>query len=309
MHSLPKNNARPGSKNQLFLSLANNALIGIGIIQNKKFTFVNRQLAQMSGYERAHILTFTDIQTLFPEIHEHIVAFCDDEELKEQLIESRLLHCHGLVRDVELYLMQTRYGSEDAFALFVLDISERKRKERSSKVADLVYENSCEAIAVTDARGVIVDVNPAFEAITGYQRVEVIGRSINILSSGRHDRDFYRKMWQDLHKTGRWQGDIWNRRKDGKEYAERLNISTCYNEDGSVYRRIGLFFDITQYKAREELIWRQANHDHLTGLPNRQMFQNRLQQAMKEADKQKKEVALIFLDLDLFKDVNDTLGP
>src|SRR5690554_2128440 len=115
-------------------------------------------------------------------------------------------------------------------------------------------------------------------------------------------------MWRQLQKTGRWQGDIWNRRKNGEEYAERLNISTCYNEDGTVFRRIGLFFDVTQDKEREQQIWRQANHDHLTGLPNRQMFQERLQAAMKEADRDNKAFALIFLDLDLFKDVNDTLG-
>lgn len=308
MHRLPKDKALINNKNQLFSSLANNALIGIGIIQHQTFTFVNRQLAQMSGYGRAQILALHDIQALLPDMHCHLAAFSADTELKEQLIESRLLHYSGFMLDVELCVMQTSYGAKEALAVFVLDISERKRNERSNKVAALVYENSCEAIAVTDARGVIVDVNPAFIAITGYQRAEVVGRSINVLSSGRHNRDFYQKMWQELNATGRWQGDIWNKRKDGQVYAERLNISTCYNEDGSVYRRIGLFFDITQYKAREELIWRQANHDHLTGLPNRQMFQDRLQQAMKEADKQGTEVALIFLDLDLFKDINDTLG-
>lgn len=131
---------------------------------------------------------------------------------------------------------------------------------------------------------------------------------MNMLSSGRHDRLFYQNMWEQIRTTGRWQGDIWNKRKNGEEYAERLTVSTCYNEDGSIYGRIGLFFDVTSHKEREESIWRQANYDHLTGLPNRQHFQKRLQQAMFEAEQQSHAFALIFLDLDLFKDVNDTFG-
>ena len=308
MDNLPQDSMSPCSKNQLLLSLANNTLIGIGIIQNKTFTFANKQLARMGGYKRSQLLALGDIQLLLPDIHKHLAFLQSQSTQKELLIESQLLHYSGLSVEVELCLMKMHYGSEQTWALFVLDVTERKRSEASSRVAKLVYENSTEAITVTDLRGVVVDVNPAFVEVTGYQREEVIGRSINVLSSGRHSYDFYKKMWDELEKTGCWQGDIWNKRKDGTEYVERLNISTCYNEDGSVYRRIGMFFDITQYKAREELIWRQANHDHLTGLPNRQMFQSRLQQAMDEADRLQTQVALIFLDLDLFKDVNDTLG-
>lgn len=293
-------------QNQLFLSLANNSLIGVGVIKNNRFVFSNRQLAQVAGYERAELLAFSDVKQILPNFHTELERF--PEGCNEKLIETTLLHYSGKRIDVELCLLRTRFDGGDAVVVFMLDISERKNNERTAQLAALVYENSTEAIVVTDESGVIVGVNPAFVEITGYQLSEVIGRTMNLLSSGRQGPAFYKNMWRQLQKTGRWQGDIWNRRKNGEEYAERLNISTCYNEDGTVFRRIGLFFDVTQDKEREQQIWRQANHDHLTGLPNRQMFQERLQAAMKEADRDNKAFALIFLDLDLFKDVNDTLG-
>lgn len=307
MQRIPTERARINKQqNQLFLSLANNTLIGVGVIKNNRFVFSNRQLAQVAGYERAELLAFSDVKQILPNFHTELERF--PEGSNEKLIETTLLHYSGKRIDVELCLLRTRFDGGDAVVVFMLDISERKDNERTAQLAALVYENSTEAIVVTDESGVIVGVNPAFVEITGYQLSEVIGRTMNLLASGRQGPAFYKKMWQQLQKTGRWRGDIWNRRKNGEEYAERLNISTCYNEDGTVFRRIGLFFDITQDKEREQQIWRQANHDHLTGLPNRQLFQGRLQKAMQDADERNKAFALVFLDLDLFKDVNDTLG-
>lgn len=293
-------------QNQLFLSLANNSLIGIGVIKNDRFVFSNRHLAQMVGYERQELIALPDVQQILPDFYTELERF--PEDCNEKLIETKLLLYSGKRIDIELCLLRTRFDGDDAIVVFVLDNTARKNNERNAQLAALVYENSTEAIVVTDENGVIVGVNPAFVEITGYQLSEVIGRTMNLLASGRQSPAFYKKMWRQLKKTGRWRGDIWNRRKNGEEYAERLNISTCYNEDGTVFRRIGLFFDITQDKEREQQIWRQANHDHLTGLPNRQLFQGRLQKAMQDADERNKAFALIFLDLDLFKDVNDTLG-
>lgn len=293
-------------QNQLFLSLANNSLIGIGVIKNDRFVFSNRHLAQMVGYERQELIALPDVQQILPDFYTELERF--PEDCNEKLIETKLLLYSGKRIDIELCLLRTRFDGDDAIVVFVLDNTARKNNERNAQLAALVYENSTEAIVVTDENGVIVGVNPAFVEITGYQLSEVIGRTMNLLASGRQSPAFYKKMWRQLQKTGRWRGDIWNRRKNGEEYAERLNISTCYNEDGTVFRRIGLFFDITQDKEREQQIWRQANHDHLTGLPNRQLFQGRLQKAMQDADERNKAFALIFLDLDLFKDVNDTLG-
>jgi len=188
------------------------------------------------------------------------------------------------------------------------DITERKRAEESMRLASLIYENSSEAMSVTDAEGRIITVNPAFTRLTGYALEELVGKNHRILSSGRHDKSFYQRMWQEINTTGHWQGEIWNKRKNGETYVEWLTINTIYNEDDTVQRRVALFSDITQKKQLDELMWKQANFDALTGLPNRHMFLDRLELEIKKAQRAKLPLALIFLDLDHFKDVNDTLG-
>ncbi|MGB6006963.1 diguanylate cyclase domain-containing protein [Castellaniella sp.] len=187
-------------------------------------------------------------------------------------------------------------------------LAEIARERVSLQQAALVYEHTSEAMVVTDVDGYVRNINPAFTAVTGYQAADVVGKRLNILSSGRHDQDFYRNIWQSLADTGRWGGDIWNRRKSGEEFIERLTINTSYNPDGSVNCRIGLFSDVTEKRRREALIWRQAHYDHLTQLPNRQMFHTSLQQRIEASRESGLSFALVFLDLDLFKEVNDTFG-
>ncbi|MBI5921373.1 MAG: EAL domain-containing protein [Betaproteobacteria bacterium] len=189
-----------------------------------------------------------------------------------------------------------------------LDITARKQAEESLQLASLVYQNSSEAMMVSDADGTIITVNPSFTELTGYQPDEVIGKTPNILKSGRHGEAFYQAMWHAINTTGHWRGEIWNRRKNGEVFAELLTINTITNKDGTIYRHVALFSDITKKKESDELIWQQANFDSLTGLPNRRMFLDRLAQEMKKSDRNGLPLALIFLDLDHFKDVNDTLG-
>ncbi|TAN80866.1 MAG: EAL domain-containing protein [Gallionella sp.] len=189
-----------------------------------------------------------------------------------------------------------------------VDVTERKRAEEDMRLATLVFQNSSEGMTVTDADGTIISVNPAFAVLTGYTAEEAVGKNPRILKSGRHDAAFYQNLWRDLNSSGHWQGEIWNRRKNGEIYAERLTINTIYNADGTPHRRVALFSDITQKKASEELIWQQANFDPLTGLPNRRMFHDRLSLEIKKARRSNLPLALLFLDLDQFKAVNDTLG-
>jgi len=191
---------------------------------------------------------------------------------------------------------------------FARDISERKKTEENLRLAALVYENSSEAMVVTNADNLILSVNPAFTAMTGYSADEVIGKNPRILRSGEHDAAFYRSMWQALTTTGNWRGEIKNRRKNGELFVEELTINTIYNANGQPQRRVALFSDITQRKQSEKQIWRQANFDPLTGLPNRRMFRDRLEQEMKKAHRMGQSFALLFIDLDRFKEVNDTLG-
>jgi len=185
---------------------------------------------------------------------------------------------------------------------------ERKRTENELQIAASVYRGIGEGIMVTDADNRIIAVNPAFTRLTGYSPPEAIGKSPGLLKSGRHDRAYYEEMWRGLARTGRWQGEIWNRRKNGEEYPEWLSINTLDDGQGKVLRRISLFSDITEQKRAEETIWRQANYDHLTDLPNRRLFQDRLQQEIMKAQRAGLFLALLFIDLDRFKEVNDTLG-
>ena len=185
---------------------------------------------------------------------------------------------------------------------------ERGRNNEELQLASLVYQNSSEAMAVTDAQGTIININPAFTALTGYTLQEVSGKNHNILNSERQGQQFYEAMWHAINSSGYWKGEIWNRRKNGEVFAEQLTINTIFNSDGTPHRRVALFSDITQQKHSEELIWTQANFDPLTGLPNRRMFHDRLDQEIKKAYRSGLPLALILLDLDRFKEVNDTLG-
>ncbi|MDD5028834.1 MAG: EAL domain-containing protein [Rhodoferax sp.] len=188
------------------------------------------------------------------------------------------------------------------------DVTVERATQEKLRIAAAVLANSSEALVLSDADNHIIDVNPAYTRLTGYTLAEVAGKDPGILHSGKHDKAFYRDMWAQINATGSWQGEIWNRRKDGQIYAEWLTINTLYNDDASVHRRVGLFSDITDKKRSEELVWTQANFDTLTGLPNRRMFLDRLEQDLKKAHRGGFKLALMFVDLDHFKEINDTLG-
>lgn len=188
------------------------------------------------------------------------------------------------------------------------DISEQKKSEDELRLAALVYQNSSEAMIITDADNCIISVNPAFTHCTGYTPNDVLGKNPKILSSGRQSPEFYQAMWHALNTTGRWQGEVYNRRKNSDIFVERVIINTVFNQDGSVQRRVALFSDISEKKKSDELIWFQANYDPLTKLPNRRLFVDRLQQELIKAQRDQLSIGLLFIDLDRFKEVNDGLG-
>ena len=198
----------------------------------------------------------------------------------------------------------------DVVGLFVMaeDISDRKRHEESSKLATLMYENASEGMMVTDAEGRILSVNPAFSRISGYSPEEVVGHLAYELTSSHQDIKFYSRMRQSITNTGYWEGEIWHQHKNGDHYLVSLRFNTVFDNQGNALRHVALFSDITKKKATEEAIWKQANFDALTGLPNRRMFNDRLRQEMKKASRDQLPMALVFIDLDGFKAVNDSLG-
>ncbi len=190
----------------------------------------------------------------------------------------------------------------------MLAVRESEDRAKAMELAAMVWQNSSECMMVTDGRGSILTVNPAFERVTGYSADDVIGRNPRIFHSGHHDDPFYRSMWNDITSTGKWQGEVWNRRKNGEIYPTNLSVDSVYSQDGTASRCIALFKDITERKQSEQIIWRQANFDTLTGLPNRQMAMDRLDQEIRDAHRSRRELTVMLLDLDGFKEVNDTLG-
>ena len=190
----------------------------------------------------------------------------------------------------------------------VQDIGERKRTEARLQLAADVFTHVREGIMITNADGMIVEVNDAFTRITGYARSEAIGQSPRILKSGRQTPDFYAAMWSSIDERGYWSGEIWNRRKNGELYAQGLTISAVRDALGRAQNYVGLFTDITSTKELQEQLERIAHYDALTDLPNRVLLADRLQQALAQCRRKNSLVAVVYLDLDDFKTVNDSHG-
>ncbi|OGA29414.1 MAG: hypothetical protein A3I01_01020 [Betaproteobacteria bacterium RIFCSPLOWO2_02_FULL_65_24] len=188
------------------------------------------------------------------------------------------------------------------------EIAERKRAEEKLRLSAKVFENTIEGVIITDAQERILAVNRAFSEITGYPPEEVLGQTPRILRSGRQQPDFYRSLWGDLKSTGQWKGELWNRRKSGEIYPQWLSIGTVKDESGEDQHYVGVFSDVTSIKKSEEMLNFLAYHDALTGLPNRMLFNDRLEHSIEHARRERRQVAVLFFDLDHFKDINDTLG-
>jgi diguanylate cyclase (GGDEF)-like protein/PAS domain S-box-containing protein len=190
----------------------------------------------------------------------------------------------------------------------VQDVTHRRNLEESMRMANLIYQTSSEAVVVTDEANRIVDANPAFTAQTGYTLDEVAGRPPQLLDSGTHDRGFHAALEKALADHDHWQGEIQDRNKDGSCSAKFVNVRVIRHPDGRVYRHVIQFQDISEQKLKDEVIWRQTNFDPLTGLPNRRLFLDRLQQDIKKAQGAGRRLGVLLLDIDRFKDINDGYG-
>ena len=202
----------------------------------------------------------------------------------------------------------TGRGDIGGIIIFSEDITARKQAEARLEQAAKVFTHAAEGILITDASGAILDVNDAFTRITGYTREEAVGRSPRLLHSGRHSREFYSNLWRDLLESGHWSGEIWNRAKDGRIFAEMLTITAVRDKEGKPHQFVALFSDITTEKEQEQALRRVAHYDLLTGLPNRVLLSERLHHAMIQTVRRGGMLAVVCLDLDDFKTLNDHLG-
>ncbi len=223
--------------------------------------------------------------------------------------EIRLQPCDDRLIWVRMTLSPLVGEADGAQSMVVLDdITEHVQAVDRLRLSEKVINNTIEGVIVTDPEGLIENVNPAFSLITGYTAKEAIGHNPRILKSDRHDEEFYRAMWQDLLTAGRWQGEIWNRRKNGEAYPQWLTISNIRDEQEHTTHFIAVFHDISDLKRSEEALKYQADHDALTGLPNRFLLNDRLHSALAHARRYGNHLAIMFMDLDRFKTINDTLG-
>lgn len=275
----------------------------------------NARAARLFGYTRREIEGKT-FAALLPE-HERMAAVsrfeyllrrASEVPLSENPIEGVARRKDGVLVPVELMLGTWNVGTERNFSAIVRDVSERKRAEEDLRLAASVFANSCEGIIISDAQRIIVDVNPAFSRMTGFSPEEALGKSSRFLSAGLYDADFYHSVMVAVKELDFWQGEMECRRRDGTLFTEVLSISAVRDQNGKVTHYIDVFSDVTLVKEHEKELIRVANYDSLTGLPNRRLLADRMQQAMASCRRAGRPMAVCYLDLDGFKRVNDELG-
>ncbi len=273
-----------------------------------RFVEVNDAYAKLSGYSRDELLGMgiMDIEAIEkPEmIHAHIEKVM---QTGFDRFRSKHIRKDGTLWPVEIVTSYSKIQG-GKFFVFIEDITEKVAQENHLKLASRVFETIEQAVVITDAANRIVSINPAFTRITGFCLNEVLGKDPWKFASSGHDEAFLESLWNSLKSNGQWEGEICGRRKDDTAYAKWLTIKAVYDQHGKIFQYVSVFSDITERKKSEELIWRQANFDSLTGLPNRYLLYDHLEREIKRAQRGGWPLAVLFIDLDRFKEVNDSLG-
>lgn len=270
---------------------------------------INKKWLELTGYEKDEVVGqrfsyFTDES--LDRLKDIFKIF-----LKEKRIENELLKIKKKSGEIIITSFTgniSTINDEIRTHCIFKDITQEKKIEKKLKLSDIVFENTTEGIIITNERSEIISVNNAFTNITGYSFNEIEYKNPKILKSGKHDKEFYINLWNELYKTGSWKGEIWNRKKNGEIYPEWLNLSVVKDNNGKVLNYVALFSDITKIKDSNAKIDYLAHHDPLTNLPNRLLLKARLNKSIEKCNDLKQRLAVFFVDIDNFKIINDTYG-
>ena len=296
-----------------YRALFESAAEGMLVMQGAVITEINQAALQMLGYAHLSQVLGKRPDQLSPPLQpngESSAAKVDELLTQRRTWRFEWLHqqADGSPLPVEVTLVPVELEGEPAYFVHWHDRTEETKARQRDLQASTVFEHSSEAIMITDAQQHVLAVNRAFTEISGYEEDEIAGREFKWLSSKQQNPAFFATLWQSIERTGSWRGEIWNRRKDGATYPARLTITAVDDDQGRLVNYIGIFNDISEAKRSEEELYRLAHHDALTGLANRSLLRARMEQSLQRARRDAKLLALLFIDLDLFKNVNDSLG-
>ncbi|MES2152874.1 MAG: EAL domain-containing protein [Pseudomonadota bacterium] len=293
-------------------AILDNVMFGVMFVRERQVVSVNRRCEELFGYANGE-MTGQSTAIVFPNQAEYELAGVrqyPDLELGKYFTEERQYR----KRDGALFwclvsgcALDPHHASEGSIWVYA-DVTERKQAEEKLRLSATVLEHIADGVMVVGADGTIVAINPAFTQITGYTEMEALGQDSTLTRSSRHDESFYQQLWEELVANGFWRGEIWNLRKNGELYLEWLTISAVRDNQGITTHYVGVFSDITKVKESQEKLDHMAHHDPLTALPNRLLFHDRLHHALQRAGRDMQQLAILFIDLDRFKNVNDTLG-
>lgn len=293
-------------------AILDNVMFGVMFVRHRTIVSVNRRCEELFGYEPGAMtgastsivfMTAFDFEAAGARQYPSLAQgdyFSEERQYRRK--DGSTFWC--MVSGCALDQNRANEGSIWVYA----DITARKEAEEKLRLSATVIEHIADGVVVLDAEGTIVAVNPAFTQITGYTEAEAMGKDRTLTRSGRHEQSFYEEMWQEQLDKGFWRGELWSVRKNGELYLEFLTVSAVRDTRGRATHYVGVFSDITKAKESQEKLDHLAHHDPLTALPNRLLFHDRLQHALLRAARDGEQLALLFIDLDRFKNVNDTLG-
>ncbi len=314
----PTINTTPTEDNNHYLKLASIFDATTDLVAtfdvNGKITHLNRAGQKLLGINPINESSSFPLINIYPEQQRNLILLEAIPIAMGEGVWSGETTITSYHTQVEIPVSQVIIAHKDKeekiefFSTIVRDISDIKQAEKTLEMFAKVFQCTQEAILISDSNNIIQKINPAFTTITGYTEAEVVGRNPRFLQSGRHDASFYNNLWQAINAKGEWQGEIWNRRKNGEIYPEWLTISTIKDEKGRVTNYVAIFSDITTVKLAERHLIYMAHHDALTGLPNRILLKDRLKQALLKGIRNESLVAVVFIDLDRFKPINDLHG-